>query len=105
MAQYYDRYSRFKLNAEIEPVPGIKIPELPTDKFFLYKKGTSRLDIISDEYYNNPYSGWLIMLANQQFGGLEFNIPDNTLLRVPYPFNEAINSYINQVSIHKKLYG
>jgi hypothetical protein len=25
-------------------------------------------------YYNNPYGGWLIMLANPEFGGLEFNI-------------------------------
>jgi hypothetical protein len=105
MAQYYDRYSRFRLNAEIEPIPGITIPTLSTDKTIVYKKGKSRLDIISNDYYNTPYNGWLIMLANPEYGGLEFNIPDNAILRVPYPLEEAMSTYVNQVSKHKQLYG
>jgi hypothetical protein len=36
-------------------------------------------------YYNNPYGGWLIMLANPEFGGLEFNIPNQTVIRIPFP--------------------
>ena len=105
MAQYYDRYNSFRVNSEIEPIPGIIVPNSGSDKSVIYKKGKSRLDIISNDYYNNPYSGWLIMQANPQYGGLEFNIPDNTLIRVPYPFNEALSRYSTQVSIYKQLYG
>jgi hypothetical protein len=105
MAQYYDRYKLFRFNSEIEPMPGIIVPASSSDKTVVYKKGQSRLDKISNDYYNNPYSGWLIMQANPIYGGLEFNIPDGALLRVPYPFNEAISRYITQVSTHKQLYG
>jgi hypothetical protein len=105
MPQYFDRYSGFRANNEIKPVPGIKIPEESTDKNVIYKDGVSRLDKISNTYYNNPYSGWLILLANPQFGGLEFNIPDMTTLRVPFPFDSAVSRYINEVKNHKILYG
>jgi hypothetical protein len=105
MAQYYDRYKPFRVGSEIEPVAGIIIPQSSNDKSVVYKKGQSRLDIISNDYYNNPYSGWLIMQANPQFGGLEFNIPDGALIRVPYPFSEAVSRYITQVTRYKQLYG
>ncbi len=105
MAQYYDRYNGFRFNSEVKPIPGITIPESNEDKLVIYKKSTSRLDIISNDYYNNPYSGWLIMLANPEYGGLEFNIPDNTIIRVPYPLNSAMERYISQVSTHLTLYG
>ena len=105
MAQYYDRYKSFVNGSIIEPVAGIIIPQSSDDKTVVYKKGVSRLDKISNDYYNNPYSGWLIMQANPQFGGLEFNIPDGTAIRVPYPFDDAISRYITQVSRYKQLYG
>jgi hypothetical protein len=105
MAQYIDRYSKFRENGNILPVFGINIPEEQSDKTFMYKKGLTRLDKVSNQYYNNPYCGWLILLANQQFGGLEFNIPDRTILRIPYPFESGINRYITEIQKHKTLYG
>jgi hypothetical protein len=105
MAQYFDRYSGFRGNNQVKPVPGIKIPDASTDKVVIYKDGVSRLDKISNTYYNNPYSGWLILLANPQFGGLEFNIPDMTSLRIPFPYDSAVSRYINEVKNHKILYG
>lgn len=105
MAQYYDRYNGFRFNSEVKPIPGITIPQSTEDKIVVYKKGKSRLDKISNDYYNNPYTGWLIMLANPQYGGLEFNIPDNSIIRVPFPFSEAMQRYMTQVSTHLTLYG
>jgi hypothetical protein len=105
MSAYYDRYKSFINGSSIEPVAGIIIPQSSDDKTVVYKKGQSRLDKISNDYYNNPYSGWLIMQSNPQFGGLEFNIPDEAIIRVPYPFDSAINRYITQVSRYKQLYG
>jgi len=105
MAQYVDRYNAFRVNASMKPVVGIPIPEAGSDKTMIYKHGLTRLDKLSQLYYNNPYSGWVIMLANPQFGGLEFNIPNMTLIRIPFPFDSAIGRYNEQVLNHKTLYG
>ena len=105
MAQYFDRYNAFRVNADMKPVPGKTIPVSSEDKNMVYKHGVTRLDKLSQLYYNNPYSGWLIMLANPQFGGLEFNIPNMTLIRIPFPFESAIGRYNTQITNHKNLYG
>lgn len=105
MAQYFDRYGDFRVNSGMKPLPGITIPNSDTDKTMIYKLGLTRLDKLSQMYYNNPYSGWLIMLANPEYGGLEFNIPDMTLIKVPFPYDSAISRYIKEISNHKILYG
>jgi len=95
MAQYYDRYNQFRIDGDMKPIPGLTLPIGSSDKVILYRQGETRLDKLSNKYYNNPYSGWLIMLANPQFGGLEFNIPNETYLRLPYPFDSGILRYIS----------
>lgn len=105
MAVYYNRYSGFEVNGAMKPIPGILIPIEGTDLNMIYKQGLTRLDKLSQLYYNNPYSGWLIMQANPQYGGLEFNIPDMAVLRIPFPFDNAVSRYITQVKNHKLLYG
>jgi hypothetical protein len=81
------------------------MPVEPTDKQVVYELGKSRLDIISNKYYGNAYHGFLILMANPQFGGLEFNIPDREIIRIPFPFDSAIERYIAQVEKHKLYYG
>lgn len=105
MANYFDRYGKFRTNGGMKPLPGIEIPIYSSDKYALYKQGETRLDKLSNMYYNNPYSGWLIMLANPEFGGLEFNIPDMTSIRIPFPFDSATGRYITEVENYKLLYG
>lgn len=105
MAVYFDRYNNFRVSNSMKLVPGIKIPALSGDKKIVYKVGDTRLDKVSDTYYSSPYYGWLIMLANPEFGGLEFNIPDQSIIRIPFPFELAINSYITQINQYNTLYG
>lgn len=105
MAQYYDRYDSFRVNGNMKPVIGITIDREPSDRTIVYRQGITRLDILSNKHYNTPYCGWLIMIGNPEFGGLEFLIPDNSLIRVPYPFETAIDRYITALNKHKKLYG
>lgn len=102
MAQYFDRYEEFRSNNQVTPIPGIKIPEANTDKKEVYKS-SSRLDKISEKYYGTPYFGWLILQCNQQYGGLEFDIPVNEIIRVPFPLKSAIDRYIISVKEHKRL--
>ena len=75
--QYWNRYSEFLINGEQTVVPFVPIPQKTTDKTYIYKVGRSRLDIVSQEFYNSPYFGWLILQANPEFGGLENYIYDN----------------------------
>jgi len=105
MATYYDRYKQFKVDGDIKPMPGIRILDGPEDKEVLYKLGQTRLDKLSQEYYGNPYHGWLILAANPKFGGLEWEIPDRTIIRVPFPFKDAIGRYQAEVDRHITLYG
>jgi len=105
MGQYFDRYEQFKDNGQMKPIPGLKIPEAGTDKKVVYNLNKSRLDKFSQDYYNNPYHGFLIMLANQKYGGLEFDIPDKAVIRIPFPFESAIERYLNEVKKYKALYG
>ena len=102
---YFDRYESFKENGTIKPIPGIPIPVKATDKKITYELGKTRLDKISQSYYGNPYHGFLIMLANPQYGGLEFDIPDGAVIRVPFPFNETLEQYEDAVEMHLRLYG
>lgn len=105
MAKYFDRYSDFRYNGKLKPLPGLYLPVQDSDKTIIYKLGQTRLDKISNKYYNNPYDGWLIMSANPQFGGLEFLIEDQSIIIVPYPYENAIARYIEEVNKHKALYG
>lgn len=100
MSEYLDRYEQFRNNTGTTPIPNIKIPLSTTDKTIVYRLGRTRLDRVSGDYYGNPYHGWLIMLANPQFGGLEFNIPDNTIIRIPFPFKAAVAGYNSEVEKH-----
>jgi hypothetical protein len=79
MAKYYDRYSKFRNNADMKPVPELLFKKLVQINTTHINKVT-RLDKLSNMYYNNLW-WWLIMLANPEFGGLEFksNSYQNTI--------------------------
>lgn len=93
MAQYYNRYTDFIINGETLTVPFLKIPSKASDKKIVYKMGASRLDKISEQYYESPYFGWLILQANPTVGGVEWNIKDGQVLIVPYPLVASLQAY------------
>jgi hypothetical protein len=103
--EYYDRYQKFKVNGSYKPLPFIKLDTKPTDKTVVYRSQFSRLDKLSQIYYDNPYHGWLILLANPQYGGVEENIPDDEIIVVPFPFRDSLQVYIDKVEEYKTLYG
>jgi hypothetical protein len=90
---YFNRYNNFLINGEQTVVPFVTLPTKSTDKRYFYKVGVSRLDKISQEYYETPFFGWLILVANPEYGGLESNIPDNGLLRIPFPLLASVQDY------------
>ena len=100
----YDRYSMFEEDGEFKIVPFGKIEQKSSDLFETYKKNESRLDLISYKYYDNPNYGWLIMQANPEFGSMEYEIPDGSVLRIPYPLAASIKSYEDSIRKYNELY-
>ena len=89
----YDRYGMFRNNGVVKMVPSVEIYPLDTDHYEQYKVNVTRLDNLSYRYYNDPNYDWLILMANPQYGALEYNIPDGALLRIPYPLNIVLENY------------
>jgi hypothetical protein len=103
--EYYDRYQDFIVDGSFKIVPGIELPIKTTDKYLQFKKGKDRLDKLSQEYYNSPLYGWLIMLANPLAGNTEFEIPNNFFIRIPFPLVVSLQDYKNAVESYKLYYG
>lgn len=101
----YNRYNEFKSDDVIKLVPFIKLPSKNSDKQEQYKKGITRLDLLSDKYYKDANFGWLILLANPTLGSLEFNIEDGQTLTIPFPLETTLKDYINETNNYKKYYG
>ena len=53
----YDRYSQFRYDDKIGIVPFVDIQKQQSDFYEIYKKGKSRLDLISYDYYNDSNYG------------------------------------------------
>ena len=97
MANYYSRYQLSSANGTQNTIPFIKLEEKRSDKKIAWKEGLSRTDKISQDYYGTPVYGFLIMLANPQYGGLEYDIPNNAVIRVPYPLKETLDEYFKKL--------
>jgi len=102
---YFDRYQFFIDEGNFKIVPGIELPIKGSDKYLNYKKGKTRLDKVSQDYYGTPVFGWLILQANPQASSIEFEIPDNFLLRVPFPLTSSLQDYKRGVELYKLYYG
>ena len=102
---YYNRYNNFIVNGQQTIVPYIGLPSKSSDKRYIYKVGSSRLDKVSSQYYGTPYFGWLIMMANPIWGGQEWNIPDGTILTIPFTLVDSLQDYKTELNKHFFYYG
>jgi len=103
--QYFDRYQFFIEDGKFRIVPGIEIPIKSSDRYMFYKKGRDRFDKISQDYYGSPVFGWLILQANPTAGSIEFEIPDNTVIRVPFPLTTSLQDYKRSIELYNLYYG
>lgn len=101
----YDRYKKFRHDGKIGVIPMVKLPVKSTDYYIEYELGVTRLDRVSYQYYNDPNYDWLILLANPEVSGLEYEIPDGTVLRIPYPLKLTLEQYQDKIDRYEKLYG
>lgn len=80
----------------MQTMPGIVISNRETDKYVIYNSDKMRLDTIAAEVYGDDMYNWLILLSNPEYP-LEFDIPNNTIIRVPFPLNDVIAEYEQKV--------
>jgi hypothetical protein len=103
--EYFNRYQNFLIDGNQTVVPYVKVPTKTTDKKFIYKIGMSRLDKVSQQFYDSPFFGWVILAANPEFGGNEFSIPDASVLTIPFPLLASLQDYNNALQTHFYYYG
>lgn len=104
-SQYFDRYQYFENEGSFKIVPGLELPIKSTDKYIQFRRNKDRLDRLSQEYYDSPLFGWLILVANPLAGSIEYLIPDNYMLRIPYPLIPSLQDYKKAVDLYKLYYG
>ena len=100
-------YSRYKSfvggDGSIKTVPFIKIPKKETDRYTYWDRMTSRMDLISYQYYGNPNYGWLILQANPELPSLEYMIGQGERIRVPFPLDLTITQYENDIKVYYQI--
>lgn len=101
----FSRYDKFKENGTMKLVPFIEIPKKDTDCYDYYQNGVTRLDNLSYKYYGDSNYGWLILQANPEIPTYEFNIPNGTRLRIPYPLDSTLVQFNTDIDTYDKLYG
>jgi len=97
----YNRYEILKKSdGSTESMPFVDLPINSTDKYEFWNTNYSRLDNLSQKYYGNPFYDFLILYANNIYVN-EFDIPDNALIRIPFPLDKAKTDYELIVSRYK----
>lgn len=81
---------------QIKPMPAITISNRSTDKRVIYNSNLTRLDRIAGDIYEDETYWKIILWANPAYY-LEFDIPNNTVIRVPFPLNDVLKEVTNQI--------
>ena len=96
--QDYNRYAILKNeDGTISQMPFVPIPERPSDKYEYWNSTFHRLDKLAQKYYGNPFYDFLILYGNPQFLS-EFDIPENTLIRIPFPLAQVKSDYESKLT-------
>jgi hypothetical protein len=99
----YDRYQILRNNdGSTDMPPFVEIPVSPGDKYEEWREGFSRMDVISQKYYSNPFYDFFILYANPQYIS-EFDIPDGTVIRIPFPLDRVKLIYENSLTANKEM--
>jgi hypothetical protein len=99
----FNRYTYFMEGGEYTIVPFVDVPHSKNDRYEIYRKGKTRLDKISYDYYGSSDYAWLILQANPQYGSMEYSIPDKVELRIPFPLASALSGYQKAIEEYNKL--
>jgi hypothetical protein len=86
----------------LENMPPIEIQKRGTDKNVLYNKNLTRLDRMAGDFYDDETLWKIILWANPEYN-YEFDIPDNTNIRIPWPKNDVLDEVLTKISTTKNI--
>lgn len=89
------RYNKLISNGKIKSSPKVTISNRITDIYLTYNPKITRLDRIAADIYKDDTLYWLILIANPQYY-MEFDIPINSIIRVPFPLNDVLSEFYSK---------
>jgi len=93
-------YELLKSNDKLKDMPPIQIDKRGTDKSVTYNKQKNRLDNIAGNIYQDETYWRLILWANEEYF-MEYDIPDNTVIRVPWPFKDVLTEVDTKIVLKR----
>ena len=88
--------------ASLDSMPPINIDDRITDKRILYNKNKTRLDRIAGDSYQDETLWKLILWANPDYE-CEFDIPDDTIIRIPWPKMDVLDEVQKKIINNKNI--
>lgn len=98
MANFYQYIIENREMGNMPPIDIISRPE--SDRFVVYNKKKNRLDRIAGDIYEDETMWRIILWANPEYS-IEFDIPDGTSIRIPYPKNDVLQEVIGKIRERK----
>ena len=97
----YDRYA-ILINSDgtYDMMPFVQLPVNQSDKFETWNVAYSRLDKLANKYYGNSFYDFFILYANGFMS--EFDIPDDTLIRIPFPLAKVKSDYESALTAYRQ---
>jgi hypothetical protein len=102
MAQNFNKLLINKSMHILDNMPPIEVEKRVTDKRVLYNKNTTRLDRLAGEVYDDETMWKVILWANPEYD-YEYDIPDNTVIRIPFPKIDVIDEIQTKIINRKNL--
>lgn len=89
-------------DGKLDNMPPVDIDFRQTDKKIIYDKKTNRLDRIAGNVYEDETLWKIILWANPEYD-IEFDIPDNTIIRVPFPKLDVLDEITKKIINRKNV--
>ncbi len=88
--------------AILDSMPPIEIDNRTTDKRILYNKNLTRLDRLAGDIYEDETLWKIILWANPDYD-CEYDIPDDTIIRIPWPKSDVTSEVMSKIITRKNL--
>lgn len=88
--------------ATLDSMPPIDIDYRTTDKKVIYNKNLTRLDRIAGDVYEDETTWKVILWANPDYD-CEYDIPDDTIIRVPWPKRDVLDEVFKKIINRKNI--
>jgi hypothetical protein len=102
MAFNFNSYLINYQQSVLDNMPPISIDQRGTDKRVTYDKNLTRLDRLAGDIYEDETLWKIILWANPEYD-LEFDIPDNTVIRIPWPKEDVLTEVMSKIANEKNV--